>query len=499
VNRTNAFVKGFLSTTMQKLLSKIIGLLVTPIVLTYLDKTEYGIWIIIGSFLGYMGLMDFGITGATSAVVAKNNTKEQELEINKIINNAFFLQCIIGAVILVVGFIFSFYFPDVFNLENYSEEDAWIVFVFAIVGYAISFPPKSLKGLIRARQHISLAVWIEFVLFIMTTALNLTLLELGFGLMSLPLGTIAIRLLSYPVFIYYARKVYPSLSFKLSLVTKDDIKSLFSVSVWWFVSILAAIVIYSTDTIIIGMFLSASLVTVYALTFRLHEVVREWIYSITFTLMPGIGQLFGEGNIEKIKSVYIKSQTVILSLAAYFALLIYLYNGDFVSLWVGEEYYVGDNLSLIFALMLFITVVFHSSSVVLSADLKLKNITYVRITEATLNIILSIILIKEYELLGIAFATLISGLITSFWIVPLMTIKRLGFSFLEWFKKILLKVIFVIALLFVVFLGTEVIESTTTIMKILEFVLFNIFSLCIIWFVAFDEDTKGRVYAKLRK
>jgi len=498
MNRTNAFVKGFLSTTTQKILTRIIGLFVTPIVLTYLDKTEYGIWIIIGSFLGYMGLMDFGITGATSAVIAKNNTKEQELEINKIINNAFFLQCIIGAVILVVGFIFSFYFPDVFNLENYSKDDAWIVLVFAIIGYAISFPPKSLKGLIRAKQHISLAVWIEFTLFVMTTILNLTLLELGFGLMALPLGTIAIRLLSYPIFIHYAKKIYPSLSFKLSLVRKEDIKSLFNVSIWWFLSILAAIVIYSTDTILIGMFLSASLVTVYALTFRLHEVVREWIYSITFTLMPGIGQLFGENNIEKIKEVYFKSQIVILSLSIYFGFLIYMYNGSFVSLWVGKEYYVGDNLSLIFALMLFITVVFHSSSVVLSADLKLKNITYVRITEATLNIILSIILIKEYELLGIAFATLISGVLTSFWIVPLMTIKRLGISLSEWFKKIVIKVLFILALLYMAYVGMEVIISTTTFMKIVKFILFNIFSLSVIWFVAFDKDTKEKVYAKIR-
>ncbi|HIP13325.1 MAG TPA: hypothetical protein EYG73_11480, partial [Arcobacter sp.] len=140
MNRTSAFIKGFASTVAQKILTKIIGLIVTPIVLIYLDKTEYGIWVIIGSVLGYMGLMDFGVTGATAAIAAKSNTKEDEHRINIIINNAFALQSIIGILIIIVGFMISFYFPEVFNMGNYSKEDAWLVFVMAIIGYGISFP-----------------------------------------------------------------------------------------------------------------------------------------------------------------------------------------------------------------------------------------------------------------------------------------------------------------------------------------------------------------------
>ena len=499
MSRTNSFVKGFASTTAQKILTKLIGLIITPIVLTYLDKTEYGIWVIIGSLLGYMGLMDFGITGATSAIAAKSNTKENEHRINIVINNAFVLQSLIGVLIIAVGFIVSFYFPDLFNMGDYSKEDAWFVFVMAIIGYGISFPPKSLKGLIRARQMISLSVWLEFGLFILTTALNFYLLHVGFGLLSLPIGTIAVRLLSYPLFIFFAKKAYPQLHFDFSVITLKHMKEIFGVSSLWFVSMIAAIVIYSTDTILIGIFMSTAMVTMYALTFRLSEVIREFIYSISFTLMPAIGQIMGKGDIDKAREIYLRSQLVILSLAVIGAVFVYLFNGYFVKFWVGDEYFAGNTLSLIFAGMLFITVVFHSSSLILGADLKLKAITLIRITEAVINIGLSIWLVQMYVLLGVAFATLIAGILTSFWAIPYMTMKHLGIPLGTWMKKIALKLLVVFAVSVVLAYVVQQLWKFGSLGILASFLIYSIGSIVVIWFISMDYETKRMVHAKFGK
>jgi len=499
MNRTSAFLKGFASTTAQKILTKLIGLIVTPIVLTYLDKTEYGIWIIIGSLLGYMGLMDFGVTGATSAIVSKSNTKENEHRINIVINNAFVLQSIIGLLIIAVGFIVSFYFPHIFNMGDYSKEDAWLVFVMAIIGYGISFPPKSLKGLIRARQMIALSVWLEFFLFVLTTLLNLYLLHLGFGLLALPIGTIVIRLLSYPLFVLFAKKAYPQLKFDFSIVTLTHMKEIFGVSSYWFIGMVAAIVIYSTDTILIGMFLSTAMVTMYALTYRLSEVIREFIYSINFTLMPGIGQIMGSGDIDKASEIYLRSQPVILSLAIIGAVFIYLFNGHFVSSWVGDEYFSGDTLSLIFAGMLFITVVFHASSLVISADLKLKGVTIVRIVEAVINILLSIWLVQVYGLVGVALATLIAGIMTSFWAIPYITMKHLRISLSTWLQKIVFKLLGVFTVSILLAYCVKLLLGFGTLGIVTSLIFYIVGSVASIWFISMEQRTKRIVLAKIGK
>lgn len=499
MSRTKSFIRGFASTTAQKILTKLIGLVVTPIVLTYLDKTEYGIWVIIGSVLGYMGLMDFGITGATSAIVAKNNTPQKETHINTIINNAFALQVLIGFLIVIFGLIFSFYFPDMFNMGDYSKEDAWLVFVMAIIGYGISFPPKSLKGLIRARQMISLAVWLEFILFIIVTVLNLYLLHLGFGLLALPLGTIAVRLLAYPVYMYFAKKAYSQLHFDLSVIRLHHMKEIFGVSAYWFVGMIAAMVIYSTDTILIGIFMTTAMVTMYALTFRLSEVIREFIYSINFTLMPGIGQIMGNGDKKKARAVYLRSQPIILSLAAVGAVFIYIFNQAFVGFWVGNEYFAGQTLSMIFGAILFVSVVFHASSLVISADLKIKEVTATRIIEALMNIVLSIWLIQKFGIIGVAFATLISAVFTSFWYVPWITMKHLEISFKTWMFAIGYKTIIVLLLSIVLAIVCQDYVGQSNISTIVALVCFGVGNVALLWFIALDSETKRMVYAKIRR
>lgn len=499
MSRTSRFVKGLVSTTSQKILTKVIGLVVTPIVLTYLDKTEYGIWVIIGSVLGYVGLMNFGVTGATSVIIAKNNTEQNENHINTIVNNAFALQALIGALIIVVGFGVSFLFPDVFNLEDYSEDKAWMVLVMAIVGYGISFPPKALKGLIRARQMISMSVWVEFFLFLSNTALNLILLDLGFGLMALPLGSITLRLLSYPLFFIYAKKAYAPLRFDLSLVSIKSIKEIVSFSSLWFVGMIAAMVIYSTDAILIGVFLSTASVTIYALTYRLSEVIREWIYSISFTLMPGIGQIMGSGDKAKAQEIYLRTQPVIIALSIVGAGMIYLLNNAFVSTWVGSDYFAGQALSTVFAAILFVSVVFHSSSLVISADLKIKGVTAVRISEALLNILLSIWLIQKYELLGVAIATLIAATLTSFWMVPFITLRYLQISFATWIKKVFSKIFKIMVLNVLIIYFFNRLFDFTDVYMLLYGLIYCVINVYIIWKISFDDQMKSMILSKLRR
>jgi len=499
MSRTKSFIRGFASTTAQKVITKIIGLIVTPIVLTYLDKTEYGIWVIIGSVLGYMGLMDFGITGAISVIIAKNNTKDKEEHINIIINNAFLLQSLIGLFIILIGVIISFYFYDFFDIDNYSKDDAWIVFIMAVIGYGISFPSKSLKGLIKARQMISLAVWLEFFMFISVTSLNLYFLHLQFGLLALPLGTIIIRLLSYPIYMFFAKRAYPKLKFSISYISLDYIKDIFNVSSIWFIGMIAAMVIYSTDTILIGKLLDISLVTIYTLTFRLSEVFREFIYSISLTLMPAIGQIMGMGDMDKARKIYLSSQPLILSLAIVASIFVFLFNSYFVSFWVGDSYFAGEQLSLVFAIMLFTTVVFHSSSLILSADLRIKEVTTIRLLEAFINIVLTIWFLKLYGLIGAAIATLISSILTSFWYIPYLAMKHLQISFKRWFNLIIIKILKVLVSIIFLSIIVKQLFYFGNLGVFISFILYGVISLLILWLLTIDEEIKRMIYKKIKR
>jgi O-antigen/teichoic acid export membrane protein len=448
-NRTKAYVKGLTSTTLQKILTKVIGFVVTPIVLSYLGKDTYGIWIVIGSFLGYMGLMDFGITGAVTQLIAKNDHEGNDEVINKIVNNSFFLQIAIGSAIILIGVILSFFFPSWFDIDSNMKQTAATAFLLAAIGYGISFPPKTLKGLIRGRQHIALAVWLEFFLFVLTTGLNLWLLASGFGLLALPVGTIVVRLISYPLFLKMAKKTFPNLRIDIRYFKWSEAKGILKISGVWFVALSSAVVIYTSDTLIIGAFLATALVTVYALTFRLSEFLREFIYMFNTTAMPGLGQLSGRGELQKVKRIFFSMFPFVMSLTFSAVLFLIFFNESFVTLWVGHDYYGGDELNYVFAASLLTTVVFHSFSIILSSGLELKTVAFSRISEAVLNIVLSIWLSKYYGLLGVALGTIVANVTTSFWAVPYKAMRYLEVSLRETWEGFLKKIV----LQFVVYTG----------------------------------------------
>ena len=53
---------------MARALTELIGFLVTPIVLGFLGAEKYGVWVIIGTLLGYFGLLDLEVTSTGEIV-----------------------------------------------------------------------------------------------------------------------------------------------------------------------------------------------------------------------------------------------------------------------------------------------------------------------------------------------------------------------------------------------------------------------------------------------
>lgn len=498
MSRTKSYINGIFSTTGQKVLTKIIGLIITPIVLSYLGQDTYGIWLVIGSFLGYMGLMDFGITGSVTQLIAKSDTTDNAHRINIIVNNSFFLQVIIGAFIILIGVVSSFFFPTWFNIQPESQEIAWMAFLLAAIGYGISFPPKTLKGLVRGKQYISLLVWVEFSLFISNTALNLWFLHLGMNLLALPVSTIIIRILSYAVYFKVAQKAYPHIHLSVSYFKWSEAKSILSVSSVWFIGAMSALVIYTSDTIIIGAVLGTGVVTVYALSFRLSEFLREFIYTISNTAMPGLGQLVGQGEYKKVKHIFLKMYPFIINTTMAAVVLVALFNEHFVSLWVGAELYGGQKLSNIFALTLFTTVIFHSFSVILSSGLNLKVIAISRSIEAALNIGFSLWLVDEFGLIGVAMGTIIANVLTSFWAVPYYASRYIGLSIGDILKNFAINVGFSSLLYIMLYLFLRD-YMFNTYGNFPSFFVLVVTSLIFIWFFGLTQDLREKVIAKIRQ
>ena len=48
-----------------------VGFFLTPYIITHLGKTGFGIWTLVGSIIGYYGVLDLGVSSAITRYVAR--------------------------------------------------------------------------------------------------------------------------------------------------------------------------------------------------------------------------------------------------------------------------------------------------------------------------------------------------------------------------------------------------------------------------------------------
>src|SRR5437763_1907933 len=92
-----------------------IGFFLTPFILDHLGATEYGLWVMVGSFVAYGQLLDLGITSAvikyTPEFLARGETEQTQ----KLIATALQIYSAMGLLAILVCAAIAPVFPTLFN------------------------------------------------------------------------------------------------------------------------------------------------------------------------------------------------------------------------------------------------------------------------------------------------------------------------------------------------------------------------------------------------
>lgn len=414
--RTAAAFRAVGVSYLTRALTILLGFLVTPIVLGYVGRDLYGFWAIVGSVIGYVGMVDFGITGSVATLIAREQRSVEA--VNRIGSNALLALSFAGLLVIAVSAVASPLVPVVLRVPSAHEQLVSELILLAGIGLGLSFPVRGLKSVLRGTQRIATLRTMDFGLSLFRMGTMLGLLYLGHGIMALPWSMILTSIVGAVLFFVVTRRVVPDFSIRFSLISRSELVTILNVSAWWFLGTVGALFIYQTDNIIIGRYLGAAVVTSYALTFRVPDMMRTQIYQLNLAIAPGVGDMVGRQEQKNLQALFGSAIRIVLFLGISGAFLIVKLNRGFVTLWVGAENYGGDVLSVLFSGTLLFLVFFHLSSIILTNHLDLKVVAITRFIEGLLNLGLSLVLVQTYGAEGVAAATLIAGLCTSAWFLP---------------------------------------------------------------------------------
>lgn len=100
IAKGRSLIKGSTLGMIEFLASMIVTIAMTPFIIRSLGDSMYGLWILVGSFLGYYGLMDFGLNYAVQRFLSRAIGAKDNVDADKIINTSLALFTFLGMVIL---------------------------------------------------------------------------------------------------------------------------------------------------------------------------------------------------------------------------------------------------------------------------------------------------------------------------------------------------------------------------------------------------------------
>jgi O-antigen/teichoic acid export membrane protein len=389
LNLTQKIAYNAVFSSVARILEMIIGLVIIKLTTNYLGLDGFGDYGTVMAFVYIFSVLaDFGLY---SIVVREISDKDANEE--KVINNAFTIRIVLGALVMSSAYLFSFLLP-------YSNEVRFGVLI-ASFGYWIFNAIQVMMGLFQkhlAMDKVSVAEFLgrlaQFVVIILCVRYNL-----GFYLTLVALFIGGIFNLFF-VFLYSKKLIRLRLAFDFS-IWRDLIIKAFPLAV----SAVLVLVYFKLDTVLLSVMKESRDVGIYSLAYRVMETLIFFPSMIVGLTMPLMSRFAFEDR-EKFKSIVQRTLNFLLLAIVPVVLGIFVVSEKLIYLLSKPEF--SDSIIVLRILAVALGFIFLGAlfSNVIIALKKQKHLAYIYFVGAVFNVVVNLTFIPKYSYFGAAWTTL---------------------------------------------------------------------------------------------
>lgn len=416
-----------------------ITFIMTPVFVHNLGKYDYGLWEMIGGVIGYMGMLDLGLRPAISRFAAKHHAENDQVALQSVYVSALAFMAVVGAFLFLFFFLWGTWFSG--SLAPTGEPSQKYTLLLIIVGayLFISFPGYVAESYLEGFQHYYLKNNITIINSVVGSMFLYTLITPENGILLLA-GINGVGLsIKYVFFMWIlSRPAYGAIKATQGRYSWPRLKELIVFGSKSFIQGLASRVESATDALVIGLILGPAMVPFYSIPANLTQYIRILGWTITHPFMPLFSDLNAKFYDEMIRQVFVKSSRYVVSVVFAMGTGALILGVPFISFWLGKEF--GDKARLIIVFLVSFSVLpfINPFATRYLTAINMHGIfAKLMPISASINISLSLILVYPFGLEGVAFASVVPGLI----FVPLYlryTCRHLGISVFYYLRSAVL-------------------------------------------------------------
>lgn len=398
---------------MVPLLKLGITFVMAPIIIKALGNYDYGIWEIVFSIVGYMGILDLGLQPAIVRYVARYNAMKDAETLKKIYSSSLAFMVIVGVMLFLAFLLWAVMAPGLLA-EKGSDPSVYAVFLIIIgVQVFFTFTGSVFDCFLEGFQRYNLRNTISIFYMLAGNAALFVLLQRGYGLITLALINTVGFSTKYLVYgVLLSRGKFGGFRFSAKDVSVGSLKELFVFGSHSLIQAIAGRISMATDSIVIGAFLNPVAVTFFVIPSNLINHIRTLCWSMTRAFMPLFSDLDARGDREKTAKVLLVSSRYVLGFIMPVLIGMCFLGPPFIARWIGPEYAAeGKWVLYIFAAAYFVQWLNPFSNRLLTGIGKQAILSKVSSISAISNLALSLILVQYLGKEGVALGTLIPYLV----------------------------------------------------------------------------------------
>jgi len=389
---------NFSTNLAKSLISMIIGLVLTPFLVTWLGDDIFAQNRLLLDLFSYVGIFELGLVGAIYPLIINSlNNRDGDFDLYQVISYSFriflkqsFLLLVVSAVMfLFLNFFFNLSGPHLFPIQM-----SWGIYSLIL----ILFPINVLRIYFDSIQKISLINILLIVQLIVVQSLCAFLAWKGFGLIGqISANVVGIFILNILIIVFFLRSFDLTKLRKQSLLKFEDFKK----RVWelnWnsFAQSTSGKICLYTDNVLVGLFWGVSAVTPFFLCQKIVSIIQQQLLSIGSSSWASLIDIWNSGDRSRFEEKIFESNKFIMIASISFLVPVLVLNKLFIQVWIGLQYFSFEvTLFAIFVAIFQSLISFWGW--LLTGSGKLKSMTKPTLIYSGLNLCLSVLFSYYYK------------------------------------------------------------------------------------------------------
>ena len=315
----------------------IAGVLTIPYVVAHLGTDRFGVLAIAWIFIGYFSMFDLGLGRALTRSAAEMIAAGKDAELPKMVWDAIFLMCLLGAVGgMIIYWSSAVIVQSILNTPQYLQHEVILAFRIIALAVPIVVITLGLRAVLEAYRRFDLVNILRIPMGLWTFIAPVLTLQFTSQIhvivAVLVIGRIAALIAHYIL----SLRLVPRPTMQRSLDVRQYVP-LIRYGGWMTVAnIISPLMVYM-DRFLIGAVLSMSAVAYYATPYEV--ITKVWLLPVALVsaLFPAISSKFNQDRKKAANFLYLGIKTLFITVFP-LCLLIITFSNEILSVWIDEDF-----------------------------------------------------------------------------------------------------------------------------------------------------------------